>query len=38
MISVEEARRIILENIRPLKETEAKEMCSCTGRVLAFDL
>ena len=38
MISVEEARRIILENIRPLKETEAKEMCSCLGRVLAFDL
>lgn len=38
MISVEEARRIILGNIRPLRETEAEEMCSCLGRVLAVDI
>ena len=38
MISVEQARGVILENIRPLKETDAKEMCSCLGRVLSFEL
>ncbi len=38
MISVEEARRIILGNVRPLREIEAEEMCSCLGRVLAVNI
>ena len=38
MISVSQARGIILENIRPLKETEVVDIGSCLGRVLSFEL
>ena len=38
MINVSQARGIILENIRPLKETEVVDIGSCLGRVLSFEL
>ena len=38
MISVDQARNIILQNILPLNKSEKEDLASCLGRVSALDI